>query len=161
MQIIKKHDFGSTDFFWELRRFDNFDPIFHVAKANPSEPVPVWLFFSAAVTHRNVIAQAIDFSMHLALRGPLADKNGFTLDPFCALPTFIPGAVYANNILNATQHYGHASIVGYTTVTETGWYRAEVWGKSRSDAATTGQNGLAELTQEPNVLNQLLVRVED
>ena len=159
MQVIKKHDLGSTDFFWELRRFDNFDVPFYVA-AYPSKPVGIWIWFNADVSHRDVTPGAIDFSMHLGIRGPVANAADFPLDPFCAYPPWIPGGVMGGNILSRTHHYGHATMTTYTEVTAPGWYRVEVWGKSRTDAMP-GQNGLAELQQETNVLNQLLIRVED
>jgi hypothetical protein len=160
MRVFKTHDPGSTDFFWELRRFDAFDVVFHSPNANPSKPDHLWLWFNAALKHRGVIDLAIDYSMHAGLRGPAASPNEFPSDAFCPQPTWIKGAVSASNILNPTQHYGEAVFSGYEKIIQPGWYRVEIWGKSRSDAAP-GQNGLAELQEEPNVLNQLIVKVED
>lgn len=160
MQIFKRHDPGSTDFFWDLRRFDAFDTVFYSPAANTSKPDHLWLWFNAAIVHRAVIDLAIDYSMHAGLRGPVSDPAMFPTDPFFPQPPWIAGAISASNILNPTQHYAEAVFAGYQSIVQPGWYRVEIWGKSRSDAAP-GQNGLAELQMETNVLNQLIVRIED
>jgi hypothetical protein len=162
MQVFKAHDPGSTDFFWELRKFDAFDVVFFSPTANPSKPDHLWLWFNAAIKHQGITQLAIDYSMQAYLRGPVEDPLTFPTDPFARpLPPQIIGANNASNILNTTQHYAQVCFTGYEKLTVPGWYRVEIHGKSRSDAVPEFTNGLAEIHQEPTILNQLIVRVED
>ena len=164
MQAFKAHNLDGTDFFESLRHMSAWDVVFSVGRANPQNPVHVWLWFNCAVVHRILevagLDVAIDFAMKAGLSGPKAAPDQFSADPWTPYPEWIRGSVYASNILNRTQHYGEAVFAGYVAITSPGWYRVEIWGKSASDAAP-GINGLARVHVEPNTLNQLIVRVDD